>query len=177
MKYKITIDNREIDLDIRKPVSDDFDAYQEFIRKIAAETSFTYHYVGQPDINRDAQIALWASPHRHTVAAFDGDKMVGYFCLYATNPGHPYLSHNGGTHTYVLQQYAGHGLGGLFIQDISIIAHNLGIKRISTNIHANNHVNLHRLQKHGFEIESVARNRYFVDGQYVDCYNMVKWID
>ena len=164
-------------LTVRAPTADDFDAYIRMLKQIARETKFTYHYPDEPLPSWDAQVKLWQSPHRYTRAAFDGDKMVGYFCVYVTNPNHPYLKHNGGWHTYILQDYTGHGLGTWFMQAGLAHAANMGIKRMASNIHADNTMNLKSLQQSGFVIESVAKNRYFVDGKYIDCLEMVKWID
>ena len=164
-------------LEIRAPVESDFDAYICFIQQIAEETKFTYHYPNEPLPSKEAQIALWQSPYRYTQAIFDSDKMVGYFCFYVTNPNHPYLKHNGGTHTYILREYQGRGLGTYFLKNISEHATRMGVKRISANIHADNAANLKCMQRQGFVIESVKKNRYFVDGKYVDCYELVKWID
>lgn len=177
MKYNVLINGSEHILDIRKPIANDFDAYVAFIKQIATETNFTYHYPNEPEPNRENQIHLWESKYRHTMAVFDGDNMVGYFCLYVTNPKHPYLGHNGGHHTYILQKYTGNGLGSFFLKDLDVIARNLGIKRISINVHADNGINLRILQKHGFTIESIAKRRYFVNNKYIDAVNLVKWID
>ena len=83
--------------------------------------------------------------------------------MYVTNPEHPYLKHNGGTHTYILKDYTGYGLGTFFLDQIEKRIHLLGIKRVSCNVHSNNTKNLKRLQNQGFIIESVAKNRYFID--------------
>ena len=177
MNYVIHKSDGDITLDIRRPNENDFDAYCKFIQQIATETCFTFHYVGEPEINRARQLELWSAPHRYTVAAFDGDVMVGYTCLYATNPGHPYLGHNGGSHTYILQKYTGAGLGTRFYELHAAHVKDLGIKRISVNVHADNVANLALLHKQGFITESVARGRYFVNGEYVDCCNLVKWYE
>ena len=177
MNYFIKSADKNINITVREPIDSDFEQYTDFIKKIAKESKFTYHYVGEPDIDRKKQLDLWHSPYRYTLIAFDDNKMIGYFCLYVTNPEHPYLKHNGGTHTYILKDYTGYGLGTFFLDQIEKRIHLLGIKRVSCNVHSNNTKNLKSLQNQGFIIESVAKNRYFIDGKYIDGCNLVKWYD
>jgi RimJ/RimL family protein N-acetyltransferase len=158
----------------RSPCEKDYPAFQPFIDKIAAETSFTNQYPGRPPEDREKCLAKWRDLASFFLCAFDGPDMVGSIGLYVKKPEHPWIKHVGGFGLSVAKDYWGRGIGGTLLQKMEDEAGKRGLKRIEGRVRAENARALALYKKAGFEIEGTHRAAAIIDGEPVDEYTIAK---
>ncbi|WP_425453646.1 N-acetyltransferase family protein [Oceanobacillus chungangensis] len=74
----------------------------------------------------------------------------------------------------ILQDYRGKGIGTKLFEELEHWASNHNIHRLELSVVTRNEPGLSLYKKMGFEIEGTKRHSLFIDGEFVDEYEMVK---
>jgi len=70
-----------------------------------------------------------------------------------------------------------HGVGQSLMQAVKLAAKQQGIHRIQLRVLSTNHQARQFYAQQGFQIESVAREAFYIDGQFVDDYGLAYLLD
>ena len=162
-------DNR---LTIRRAVEDD-DAVLLQIDQTAWDGSS-----GFPSYQETIQETFFArsGPEAHLVAEDDG-VVVGYIRLqdkYQFPEGAGVLTING---LAVALDARGRGVATALLEAAAAEAGRRGARKISLHVHSTNTSARRLYERHGYVIEGVHPNEFFIEGTYIDAIDMAKTIE
>ena len=163
---------------IRPIAADDYENLCEFFEKLATETIFTNQYVGRPRRSKEAferQLNL-DSLYRLVVCNKSG-AIVGTCSILIERPDHPWLNRSCGFGIMLLKEYTGQGLGKYLIQKMEQWAKEKHLHRIEAQVRTKNIPAINLYLKLGYEIEGMARDAAFINGEWHSQYYISKILD
>ncbi len=150
-----------------------------FMKTVAAESSHTLRYPGQPEANADEIGARWESAadtgERLYLGALDGNALKGYLMCFRAFPDHPWMKHVGYFILMTLKEYWGTGLGRELLRGLDAHAVRTGLTKIEAGVRTDNPRALDLYLKCGFHIEGLRRHAALIDGAYRDEYYIAKF--
>jgi RimJ/RimL family protein N-acetyltransferase len=146
---------------------------------IEQETSFMLREPGERTLTvaaQRAQIAHLLVRNNHTIlVAEDAGRLLGY--LHAVGGAYRRNRHTVHIAMGILQAYTGQGLGQRLLTALEVWARAHALYRIELTVMAHNARAIRLYQRMGFIIEGTKRHALFVDGTYVDAYDMARLLE
>ncbi len=164
---------------IRPLRADDYDAFVKFNKEFANGPSakMNFEYSGAPVEPKENYVKVWSNKNYLYIAAFDGEKIVGYAQIRKMMVGHPFCARNAMTGTSILEKYTSNGLGTKFKQIIEKWALENKVHKLEAETFQKNVRSVGNLLKNGYEIVGVSHDVAFIDGEYYHQYNLEKILE
>lgn len=168
--------SEEVSVIIREVTSEDHQAVQSLMQKVARETDFLTLNSPNPPQNELKEVTqveqLCQSLNTLILVALADEEIIGLASIKGEEGSN--TSHIGEVGISVARDYWGIGLGQLLIGELITWAEALGnLKRLELRVQIRNERAVHLYQKLGFEIEGTLKNAAFTaEGDLVDVYMM-----
>lgn len=164
---------------IRRLKPDDYDAFAKFNKDFAKGPSakMNFEYPGAPIESKEQLVKAWTNQNNLYIAAFDGNKVVGYAQIRKLMVGHPFSARNAITGTSILEKYTSNGLGTKFKTIIEKWARENNVHKLEAETFQKNMRSIGNLLKNGYEIVGVSHDVAFIDGEYYHQYNLEKILE
>lgn len=172
MQKMVLKNGKEIEFKIAR--RENFDGYQIFLEKIAAETIFTNQYVGQPSKSYEKNISSWEKGIDFIVFAFYENEIVGLSMLLPENPNHIWKKYRASFGLMVLKKFWGQKIGSKLMEIIEQKAKEKNIHRIEGFVRANNERGLSFYSYKGYVVEGKLKDRVFINNEWQDEYIIAK---
>jgi len=163
---------------VRPAEKEDYEKYCTFFESLALETVFTNQYEGRPRRSResfDAQIDA-ENIYRLVVLNAFGE-IVGTCSVVVERPEHPWLNRSCNFGIMLLKAYSGQGLGSYLMQKMESWARTNRMHRMGAQVRTKNIAAMALYLKYGFEVEGVARDTAYINGEWHHQYYISKILD
>jgi len=163
---------------IRHATIDDYENFCEFFEKLATETIFTNQYIGRPRRSKEAfEKQLYLDNLYRLVVCNKEGTIVGTCSIIIERPDHPWLNQSCDFGIMLLKEYTGQGLGKFLIQKMEQWAKQKHIHRIGAQVRTKNIPAINLYLKLGYEIEGIARDAAYINGEWHSQYYISKILD
>jgi RimJ/RimL family protein N-acetyltransferase len=163
---------------IRFAEAKDYEAYCVFYEKIAEETVFTNQYVGRPRRSKEAFEAQLHAENIYRLVVTDKDEqIVGVCTVVVERPEHPWLNKSCDFGIMLLKAYTGQGLGKYLMKKMEDWARSQKMHRIGAQVRTKNIAAMALYLKCGFEVEGIARDAAYINGEWHNQYYIGKILD
>ena len=163
---------------VRNLNCDDYEAFCDFYEQLATETIFTNQYVGRPRRSRESFEARLNDENIYKLVALNDDqKIIGVCSVVIERPEHPWLNKSCDFGIMILREYTGKGLGFYMMKKMEEWARTKKMHRICAQVRAKNTAAIALYLKCGYEIEGMARDAAYIDGQWHHQYYIAKILD
>lgn len=165
------------DITIRQVKPADYDAVEDFGQKFASDPGAiqTMQYPGRPRHSKES--FLKHISENCSLAAFDGNKIIGMCSVNLLRNGHPYSGHAAGMGMMMLQKYTHNGIGGKFFDIAEKWAREHSIHKLQAEVRHNNISSIANCIKHGFIITGIHYDAAFINGKWVHEYIVEKMLE
>ena len=164
---------------IRPLKADDYDAfvkfYKEFVNGPSAKMNFEYS--GAPVAQKEHYVNAWTNKNFLYIAAFDGNKIVGYSQIRKLMANHPFSGRSAMTGTSILEKYTSNGLGAKFKAITEKWARENNVHKLEAETFTANTRSVANLLKSGFQIVGTLHDVAFIDGEWYHQYNFEKILE
>lgn len=163
---------------IRTATIDDYEKFCEFFEKLATETIFTNQYIGRPRRPKEAFEKQLNSDslYRLIVCNTSGD-IIGVCSIVIERPEHPWLNRSCDFGIMLLKEYTGQGIGKYLIQKMEQWAKEKKMHRIGAQVRTKNIPAINLYLKLGYEIEGIARDAAYINGEWHSQYYISKILE
>jgi ribosomal protein S18 acetylase RimI-like enzyme len=161
----------DIRLSIRRAVESDDAALLEIDQTSWDATSGFPSY---QEAIRDSFFAR-SGPEAHLVAEYDGE-VVGYLRLQDKYPfpeGEGVLTINGLAVAYA---HRGVGVASTLLEAAAAEGKRRGARKISLHVHSTNTIARRLYERHGYVVEGIHPNEFFIEGTFIDAVDMAKML-
>lgn len=161
---------------IRQIRAADYDRVMEYLERFSQTPSaiWTYQYPGQPRKDKEKSVKAYEDPNQFFLGIFDGETLVGLSQIGFIRPDHPWGCKNTSFGISMLEDYTGQGIGYRLMTLMEQWARAKGAHRISDHVRQKNIRALRLYLKCGFEIEGLARENAFINGEWHNTYHIGK---
>jgi len=166
------------DVTVRLAQKDDYEAYCEFFETLASETVFTNQYEGRPRRSRESFEAQVDADNIYRLVAVNNiGQIVGTCSVVVERPDHPWLNRSCDFGIMLLKAYSGQGLGSYMMQKMEEWARANRMHRMGAQVRTKNVAAMALYLKYGFEVEGVARDAAYINGEWHHQYYISKILD
>lgn len=178
MKEKFQLKNG-IEVSIRQIKADDYEDVMAYLTEFSETpgAKFTYQYPGRPKKDKEKSIKAYENPDSLFVGAYDKGKLIALAQIGFVKPDHPWVGKNASFGISMLDAYQGQGLGYYLMGCLEKWARKKGVHRIEDCVRQKNKKGIALYLKCGFEIEGLARENAFIDGEWINTYYIAKILD
>ena len=178
MKEKFQLKNG-IEVSIRQIKADDYEDVMAYLAEFSETpgAKFTYQYPGQPKKDKEKSIKAYENPASLFLGAYDNDKLIALAQIGLVKADHPWVCRNASFGISMLDEYQGQGLGFYLMGRLEQWARQKGVHRIEDCVRQKNKKGIALYLKCGFEIEGLARENAFIDGEWINTYYIAKILD
>lgn len=162
----------------RKIEMNDVQAFWAFLNTLDEETHYMMYEPGEravrtsaSELEEDIQNNVIQGEDFLQIAEADG-RIVGY--LRAERGQYHRIHHTAYIVIGILDNYRGNGIGTTLFQNVEKWAKENNIIRLELSVECPNQTARHLYEKSGFAIEGTRKSSMYVDGQYIDEYDMAK---
>ena len=176
MQENFTLKNGKTVL-IRDIVSDDYEAMQIYLQKLATETIFTNQYVGRKPRSKESFDKQCDNPYSWSVGIFDGDRILGACQCFIYHPEHLWCGYTAQFGVHMLEEVQSGGLGKHLMNLMEQWCISQGMERIEGHVRTQNRKAISLYLKCGFNIEGRAKHKALIDGVWHDEYLISKLLN
>lgn len=163
---------------IRSVTADDYENFCEFFEKLATETIFTNQYIGRPRRSKETfEKQLGSDSLYRLVVCNTKGTIVGTCSILIERPDHPWLNHSCDFGIMLLKEYTRQGLGKFLIRKMEQWAKQKHLHRIGAQVRTKNTAALNLYLKLGYEVEGIARDAAYINGEWHSQYYISKILD
>lgn len=163
---------------IRPIQKEDYENYCVFYEKLARETVFTNQYEGRPRRSVESFEAQIDMESIYRLVILDlSEQIIGTCCVVIERPDHPWLNRSCDFGLMMLKAYSGQGLGSYLMQKMESWARANKMHRMGAQVRTKNVAAMALYLKYGFEVEGVARDAAFINGEWHHQYYISKILD
>ena len=162
---------------IRQVRAADFEATEVFRKAFSRDVGAvqTMQYPGRPTPSKEGFLKF--IEENCSLAAFDGNKVIGMCSVNLLRNGHPYSGHAAGMGMMMLQKYTHNGIGGKFFDIAEKWAREHNIHKLQAEVRHNNIPSIANCIKHGFIITGIHYDAAFINGKWVHEYIVEKMLE
>lgn len=164
-------------LEIRSLNSGDAEALQNFLSKIADETTHTLRCRERETSLNTLQEAIertLQSPCELFVGVFDEKSLIATLNFRVHMHDHPWVQHVGEFGMAVLKDHWGQGIGRELLGAMEQFAARIGVTRIEAKVRCNNERGTALYRRSGFKIEGIRENGAFINSKFENEYFIAK---
>ena len=164
---------------IRRLCANDYESIKKYYKEFNSGPSakMVFEYPGSPVGSKEYMVNKWENKNNLCIAAFDGNKIIGYAQICKIMPDHPYSGRNAITGTTMLEKYTSNGLGTKFKQIIEKWAYENNVHKLVAETFDKNSRSVGNLLKSGYEIVGMLHDVAFIDGEWYHQYNLEKILE
>lgn len=162
---------------IREIMASDAEKFAKLTPQVEASSEYMLWEAGERNVQVEQQLKMIKRIEQKEnstilVAEKDNNKLVGF--LMAVGGNAKRNKHSAYIVIGILKDYRGKGIGTNLFEGLKKWAFNHNIHRLELTVVTRNKAGLSLYKKMGFEIEGTKRHSLFIDGEFVDEYDMSK---
>nr|WP_275577712.1 GNAT family N-acetyltransferase [Virgibacillus halotolerans] len=162
---------------IREIMASDAEKFAKLTPQVEASSEYMLWEAGERNVQVEQQLKMIKRIEQKEnstilVAEKDNNKLVGF--LMAVGGNAKRNKHSAYIVIGILKDYRGKGIGTNLFEGLEQWAFNHNIHRLELTVVTRNKAGLSLYKKMGFEIEGTKRHSLFIDGEFVDEYDMSK---
>ena len=164
---------------IRQIRAGDYETVMTYLTKFSQTPSaiWTYSYPGRPWSDKEKSVKAYEDPNQLFLGAFDGETLIGLSQIGFVKPDHPYAGKNTSFGISLLEEYTGQGIGFRLMTLMEQWARDHGAHRISDSVRQKNMRGVAFYLKCGFQIEGLAVQDAFINGEWHNTYYIGKVLE
>lgn len=166
---------------LRSLNSGDASFFRDYLLKISHESTFTYQYPGKEYSSDDEYKVTLKGIEDHPfnlyLGAFEDGKLIAMGNVRREQEGHPWVPNVATFGMTVLKSHWGLGVGKVLLRGLIDQCKKNEILRLEARVRTNNPRGIALYKKEGFLIEGTRSRCAQINGEYVDEYFIVKFLD